>query len=80
MSYICIYSEKLPQYDFFLFILTTKYFRQQPDSLRNLIDMFFFWGFFSIHLEMSGQYQQDCLNASVSVLESTVCTAEICPY
>lgn len=26
---------------FFLFILTTKYFRQQPDSLRNLIDMFF---------------------------------------
>lgn len=28
---------------FFLFILTTKYFRQQPDSLRNLIDMFFFY-------------------------------------
>lgn len=78
MSYICIYSEKLPQYDFFLFILMTKYFRQQPDSLRNLIDMFFF--LFSIHLEMSGQYRQDCLNASVSVLESTVCTAEICPY
>lgn len=77
MSYICIYSEKLPQYDFFLFILMTKYFRQQPDSLRNLIDIFFF---FSIHLEMSEQYRQDCLNASVSVLESTVCTAEICPY
>lgn len=64
---------------FFLFILTTKYFRQQPDSLRNLIDMFFFF-LFSIHLEMSEQYRQDCLNASVSVLESTVCTAEICPY
>lgn len=63
---------------FFKFILTTKYFRQQPDSLRNLIDMFLF--LFSIHLEMSGQYRQDCLNASVSVLESTVCTAEICPY
>lgn len=79
MSYICIYSDKLPQYDIFLFILTTKYFRQQPDSLRNLIDMFFFL-LFSIHLEMSEQYRQDCLNASVSVLESTVCTAEICPY
>lgn len=79
MSYICIYSEKLPQYDFFKFILTTKYFRQQPDSLRNLIDMLVFF-LFSIHLEMSEQYRQDCLNASVSVLESTVCTAEICPY
>lgn len=33
---------------FFLFILTTKYFRQQPDSLRNLIDMFFFFYFRSI--------------------------------
>lgn len=30
---------------FFKFILTTKYFRQQPDSLRNLIDMFFFFIF-----------------------------------
>lgn len=29
---------------------------------------------------MSEQYRQDCLNTSVSVLESTVCTAEICPY
>lgn len=33
---------------FFLFILTTKYFRQQPDSLRNLIDMFCFFYFRSI--------------------------------
>lgn len=33
---------------FLLFILTTKYFRQQPDSLRNLIDMFFFFYFRSI--------------------------------
>lgn len=33
---------------FFKFILTTKYFRQQPDSLRNLIDMFCYFYFRSI--------------------------------
>lgn len=49
MSYICIYSDKLPQNGtHFFFILTTRYFRQQPVYCGIELISFFFFNFRSI--------------------------------